>query len=193
MKINGLNIQKGIERFGGNADIYFNILRSYVTNTASILNSIKNVSPDTMNDYAIIVHGIKGANRNISADVIADIAERLENAAKAGDFEYISANNPSFLNAAWQLISSINQMMTQAYPDSPKPKKEKPDMNVLKKLLDACKRFDVDEIDSFITELDSYEYESGGDFIDELLKSANQYHYKEIKEKLIAQFNKEEA
>ena len=44
-----------------------------------------------------------------------------------------------------------------------------------------------------ITELDSYEYESGGDLISGLIKSANHYNFKEIKEKLLALFAKQEV
>ena len=186
IEINGLNIDKGIRGFGGDEDMYFHILRSFVTNTNPLLSSIVDINRIEIADYAVIVHGIKGSCRSICADGLADIAERLEKAAKAGDLEFISAHNPSFLQSARQLISAIDEMIAHVYPDNPKPKKEKPDVNLLDKLLDACKHFDTDEIDALIKALDSYDYESGGDFISGLVRSANQYNFREIKEKLLA-------
>jgi len=193
MGIKNLNIDKGIERFGGNEDTYFDILRAFVTNTAPLLESIKDVSIDDIAIYAITVHGIKGSARSIGADTLADISEKLEQAAKARDFDFIYIHNPLLLKLAEQLISEINELIMRASPGATKPKKEKPDMDVLKKLLDACKRFDTDEIDLLIKELDTYEYESDNDLIDWLLKNANKYNFTEIKERLLALFDREEV
>jgi len=191
--INNLNIDKGLERFGGDKEIYFDILRVFATNMVSLLESVKDVSSDKMADYAVIVHGIKSSSRSIGADALADISEKLEHAAKAGNYEFISAHNTSFLESARQLISEIDEMIKHACPGNPKPKKEKPDMDVLEKLLDACKQFDTDEIDVLIKELDAYEYELGGDFITWLSKNANQYNFKEIKEGLSSMLYKKEV
>ena len=193
MGSHALNIGKGIGRFDGNRNAYFEVLRSFATNTSPLLELMKDVGREQLADYTIIVHGIKGASRSIGADSFANVAERLEVAAKAGDFEFISTHNASFLQSAWQLISEINDMLARVYPEKSKQKKDKPDMDLLKKLLDACKCFDTDAIDKALTELDLYEYESGGDLIDVILKSANQYNFKEIKEKLIALFSKQEV
>jgi len=193
MEISGLDAVKGIERFGGNRDMYFDILRVYITNTAVLLESIKNVGPDDLPEYAVTVHGMKGSSHSIGAEEIAGAAENLEKAAKAGDFEFVTANNPPFLASSLQLISDIDKMIKNIYPENPKPVKESPDRDLLKKLLDACKQFDTDEIEHITAELCSYEYKSDGDLVTWLYNSANQYKYKEIKEGLTDMFDKEEA
>jgi len=190
MKINGLNICKGVERLGGDKEAYVNILRFFAVNTASLLETIEDISENKMSDYAVTVHGIKGSCRNIDADELADYAENLEKAAKAGNFKFVSARNRSFLIATQQLISEIHDTLAWAYLDKPKPGREKPDSVLLAKLFDACKRFDTDEIDALIKELDLYEYESDGGLVAELLNCSNQYNFKEIKEKLSAEFER---
>ena len=189
-QIDGVDLRKGLERLGGNEDVYFNVLRAFAANTTSLLDSIDVVNNDELAEYAIVVHGVKSSSRSIGADGIADIAEKLEQAAKAGDFEFVSAHNRSFIDSTRRLIAKIDETIAQAFPGRPKPEKEKPDIDVLKKLLDACKHFDTDEIDAQITELGLYEYKSGGDLAAGLIKSANQYNFKEIKENLSAFFNK---
>ena len=163
--INGLNVGKGIEHFGGDEDAYLKILRSFTKNTPSLLDMIKEVSRENMADYAIIIHGIKGSGSGICADSFAGIAETLEKAAKAGDYDFVSAHNSSFLIAAWKLISEINEMLLQVSADSQKPKKDKPDRDTLNKLLEACRNYDMDGIDMFISELETYEYQSNGELV----------------------------
>jgi len=184
--VEGLNIEKGVERFGGDKETYFHILRTFVPTTTDLLDSIKYVSEETISEYAITVHGIKGSSRGICAFDLGDLAERLELAAKAGDFEFVTANHPPFMEAAYGLMSRMSEMITQVFPETPKDKKAKPDKELLEKLSDACGRFDTDEIEELINELSSYEYESGSDLVSELISDAEKYDYSEMKEKILS-------
>jgi len=109
--ITGLNSVKGIENLGGDEEIYLEILKSFAVNTAPLLESIGDVIDEKPDEYAIIVHGIKSSGRSIGADAVADAAEKLEMAAKAGDREFVSASNPTFIEAAWRLIKEINSYL----------------------------------------------------------------------------------
>ncbi|MCL1804659.1 MAG: ATP-binding protein [Clostridiales bacterium] len=111
----GLNIDKGVERFGG-VEEYYEILRSYAKNTPSILEEIEEVTLESLEDYTVAVHGIKGAAKAISADAFADMAEAMEAAAKAGDFGYVKENNVIFLEAAWKLLWRIDEMLLMIFP-----------------------------------------------------------------------------
>jgi len=183
-RIDGLDIDKGIKRFGGKRDEYFHILQSYVKNTTPLLEKIEGVKDSEMGNYAVTVHGIKGSSRNINADGLGLMAEKLEDAAKSGNFEFVSENNAHFIKAVRRMLSEIDEMLKRAYPKKTKPKEEKPDVNVLKKLLDACVGYDTDEIDIQVKFLDAYEYESDGDLVDELVKYANEFKFKKIKVRL---------
>ncbi|MCL1859114.1 MAG: ATP-binding protein [Oscillospiraceae bacterium] len=184
-QIPGLNIEKGIESFGGKENTYFGILRSYVESAAQLLDKIKTVNRDNLKDYSIIVHGIKGASRGIYADELGDMAESLEKASKNEDYDFIAGYNEKFLESAWKLISKINDMLLQINIDSPKPKKDRPDKLLLEKLSVACGKYNMDEVDNILTELERYEYErSGNEFIFWLHENVEDMNFVQIIEKI---------
>ena len=180
----GLNISEGINRFGGDEESYMNILRSYAVNTRPILVSLENAGKDDLGSYAITVHGLKGASRGIFADMIAASAEKLEYAAKTGDYAYVLTHNQTFLDAAGKLVKDLEDMFSRTDKKLPKPQKDRPDADLIKKLLAACKAYDIDEADTVISEMGKYEYLSDGDLADWLIENVKLTNFKEIIEKL---------
>ncbi|MCL1847751.1 MAG: ATP-binding protein [Coriobacteriia bacterium] len=178
--IPGLDILCGMRRFGDNEETYLDILRSYSDNTPPLLRQIETVTPDDLPDYAVIVHGIKGASHGICADAVGDFAEELEKAAKAGSYSFVVNNNAGFIEVVSELIADIkNQILCLTIGDA-KPVKGKPDAKVLKALLDACGSLNTDEIDSLVKDLDAYEYESESDQISRIVRNAKQFDYSGI-------------
>jgi CheY-like chemotaxis protein len=182
--VSGLNMDKGIQYFGGDEGSYFTVLRTFAANTPLLLEKIATVTPDTMADYSIAVHGLRGSSRSICADDIANIAEALEHATKTDDYDFITAHNASLLEAAWKLVSEIDAMLLQIHVDTPKPCKDAPDKEVLSRIVEACKRYDMDTVDAAIKELESYEYKSGGELVPWLWKNAQLFNLEQIIEKL---------
>jgi CheY-like chemotaxis protein len=188
--LNQLDIEKGIERFGEDEEAYLNVLRSFAINTPPLLENIENVTKDSLSEYAIIVHGIKGSGRGIFADKVGATAESLEFASKADDYEYVVAHNRAFINEARELIHSIEKFLSdidkQAEADDQRvrDKKDKPDAQVLKMLSEACEIYDMDEVDKAMTELQKYEYESDEGLIDWLRENISRMNLPEIVEKL---------
>jgi CheY-like chemotaxis protein/anti-sigma regulatory factor (Ser/Thr protein kinase) len=185
-EIAGLNIENGIKQMGGDEDSYLEILHSYVANTRIILDSMKDVSKDKLDDYAIAIHGVKGSSRGICANMVGNSAEILEKAAKSGDFNFVSAHHPVFLEAAWKLLADIENMLDKLGADKPKPKKNNIDREVLSKLISGCKNYDVDEIDSAMEEIESYEYESENPLAIWLRENVDRVNYEQIEKKLEA-------
>jgi CheY-like chemotaxis protein len=190
MLLTQLDIEKGIWRFGEDEDAYLNVLRSFVINTPPLLNSIYNIDEDSLSEYAITLHGIKGSCKGIFADKVAELAETLEYASKAGDYEYVNAHNKDFLDEAWVLIHAIDEFLSdideQADTDEQtiRAKKDKPDTEVLKALSDACAIYDMDEAEKAMDELKKYEYESDDALIDWLSENISRMKFPEIVEKL---------
>ena len=180
----GLDIDKGIERFNGDREIYFKVLSSYVTHTRKLLYSIENVSKDKLDEYAIIIHGIKGSSRGIFADMFSDAAENLELAARYGDLNYIATHNDTFLGAAWRLIFDLEDLLANVQSGAPKPVRERPSDETLAKLLDACKTYNMDEVDEAMAELEKFKYESGGDLAEWLIENIKNMNFKEIVRRL---------
>ena len=182
--VSGLDIKKGVENFGGDENVYLNILRTFADNTDQLLESIETFNKDKLNDYAITVHGIKGAGRGIYAKRIADHAEGLERAAKAGDCSYISENNEAFIDTTRVLIADIRILLSAADAKNVKPVKAEPDKKALSRLLANCQTYDIEGVDAAIADIERYQYESDGGLAEWLVENVKQMNFKQIIEKL---------
>ena len=184
IKLAGLDIAKGIERFGGDERSYFSVLRSYAVNTRPLLEAMASVDEDSLAAYAITIHGIKGASRGIYADMIGSFAEKLEAAAKAGDIVFTEKHNKTFLDAAWKLILDIEEMLSGIDEESPKPKRDKPDGDALRRLAAACKAYNMDAMDEIMEEIDSFQYQDDDGLVEWIRENVKRMNLNEIVEKL---------
>jgi len=182
--ISGLNINKGLSRFYDDKEAYVDVLRSYAKNTIPLLEASRSVNNENIKDYATTVHGIKGSSNGICAEETATIAEGLEKAAIAGDFDYITANNGKLAETANKLISDINEMLNEIDADNQKPKKDKPDSDILSRLRQACEDYEMSNVDAALDELEEYDYESDGELVVWLRENAEQMNFDEIVERL---------
>jgi len=182
--ISGINVEKGLSRFYNDKSAYIDVLRSYAKNTVPLLEESKNVSSENLENYATIVHGIKGSSGGICAEETAGIAGALEKAALAGDYDYITAQNANLTETAYKLISDINTMLEELDKDNKKPKKDKPDSEALERLLHACRNYEMSNADAILEELEVYDYESGGELVRWLRENVEQVNFEEIVEKL---------
>ena len=182
--VEGLDVNSGLERFSGNKESYLHILQSFVSSIMPLIEKVKNVSKDSLEDYMIIVHGIKGSCRGICAEAVGDLAETLEVAAKGGNFDFVAENNPSFIAAASKLVDDIKNALSDMAEKEDKPKKDKPETEMLVKLFEACKNLDTSQADEIIKEMERFEYESDGGLVLWLRESAEQMNYTEIAARL---------
>jgi len=183
-KVDGLDISGGLMRFGGDKESYLTILQSFVTNTRPLLEVIKNVSQDSLTAYAITVHGIKGSCRGICAEPAGDTAESLEKAAKDGNIDFVASNNQDFIGMTTKLLADIEGALSESLLKQEKPKKEKPDGEVLSRLLAACKNCDAATAERIVQELDRFQYESDEGLALWLRENVDQMNYSEIVERL---------
>ena len=182
----GLDLEKGIGRFGGDKETYLQVLRSYCVNTAPLLELAESVEENGLADYAVLLHGIKGSSRGIYAEMIGDAAEKLEYAAEAGDFTYVSAHNATLIRAVRKLIRDLEEMLGEAEAQKPKPVRDKPDTDTLRKLLAACQSYDMDGVDGAMAQLESCSYEIGGDLVPWLHDNITLMNFRDIIERLTA-------
>ena len=158
--IDGIDVQQGLRRFGGDEETYRDILRSYATHTRPILERLGHVDTNGLADYAIGVHGIKSSSQGVGALSLGAQAEELEEAAKSGDIDFVNAKNPGFLEAAERLVSAIEETLMAREAGSVKPVKARPDAELLKRLAAACDSYDMDEVDETMKKLSSYDYDA---------------------------------
>jgi len=132
----------------------------------------------------IKVHGIKGTSFDINADQIGAQAKKLEDAAKNHDFDFINKNNPVFIDEAWKLVTDIEELLKKLEAEDPKPKKEKPDNEILLKFLTACKSFNMKEMDSAMSEIEKYQYLSDDGLSNWLRENLDKSNFTKLIEKL---------
>ncbi|MCL2215286.1 MAG: Hpt domain-containing protein, partial [Treponema sp.] len=184
-KIDGLDIEKGFQRYEGDEKLYLKVLRSYKSSVRSLLEEIEN-EPDegTINNYEIKVHGIKGTSLDICAEKIGKKAKELEEAAKTGDFDYIHEHHKTFLADAWKLIGDLEKMFDGLDAENPKPLKDSPDPETLKQLLTACREYDIYKADNAMAEIEKYKYEADDGLANWLRDNLDRTNFDEIVEKL---------
>jgi len=182
--VDDLDTAKGLKRYEFDADTYMNILKSYTKSIHPMLGSIENVSRESLAEYKILVHGIKGASFGIHAEKIAEKAEALEKASKDGDFEYVIKNNPEFVEDLSKLLNNIDALFSTGNDEILKPVKDKPDDELLSKLLEACESFDIDEADAVLSEIEKYNYESDAGLSSWLRENIETMNYSAIIKKL---------
>jgi CheY-like chemotaxis protein len=186
-KIDGLDVNKGLERFSGDWETYLDILRSFTSNTKFLLESLKNVNKDNLKDYAINVHGIKSSCRGIGSEKTGSQAEALEKAAKAGDIDFVEANNPVLIEAVFKLIADVDVFFKEEESlRKERPKKDKPYREALSKLLTACDNYSIEDIAETMQEIEAFEYHADDGLALWLRENVDQMNYSEIVEKLSA-------
>ena len=90
--IEGIDISAYKRRFY-DEESYIEIIQAYCLHTPALIDKMREVTLETLKDYAVTVHGLKGSSYGIFAMTVARGAEILEHAAKSGDFEMVKANN----------------------------------------------------------------------------------------------------
>jgi HPt (histidine-containing phosphotransfer) domain-containing protein len=81
----------------GNEELFTTVLGIFVEKTPDTLAKLANPTKETLADYAITVHGLKGACANICAEELREKAFKLEQLSRAGDLNSVLAENAPFL------------------------------------------------------------------------------------------------
>jgi PAS domain S-box-containing protein len=183
-KLEGVDLEAGLKRYG-TGEVYIRILQSFLTHTPGLLEKLRSLTPETLPDYAVTVHGLKGASYGVCAMEIGREAEELEHAAKAGNYEKVASKNTAFISKVEAGLEALEELLeTAAEGGGEKAKAAAPDRALLEKLLDASKRFKPAIMEEVLAELEKYEYESEGELIPWLREQIDNLEYDAVREKL---------
>ena len=111
--IAGVDAEKGLSLYYGEMDIYLQALQSYAVNVPATIDKIRSVSKETLGDYAIYLHGIKGTSANIGAEKTRTAALELELLAKNGDISGVLAKNENFIKETEAIVAGIKAWLEQ--------------------------------------------------------------------------------
>ena len=179
-RIEGVNIAKLLKRLG-DEQIVMLLLRTFIEDTPTMLGKMRNVHPDSIQEYIITVHGLKGSCYDICVESLGIRAEKLEFAAKSGRFDIIKAQNNRFIEDVEELLGELQCHMQSAAGNEIR---KTPDPKLLANILKASRNFDIDGVESFLTELELYEYETGEDLIHWLRETFKVMGFKNMTQRL---------
>jgi len=181
MIIESVDMAAGLKRFGNNEEAYIKVLQSYAVHIRTILGELeKHIASMNLSDYAIAVHGIKGASYGIGALLAGSDAERLEQLAKAGNTEQVMAESGAFVENMKKLLDSIDNALNKYNSKKRKPSMVAPDPSLLRELREACGKYDANMVDKVMSQLESFEYESGAELIAWLRNQVEEMNYEVI-------------
>jgi HPt (histidine-containing phosphotransfer) domain-containing protein len=183
-RIDGLDLKKCLERFGGDADALLRTLRSYAANTPALLDRIRAPAEGNLPEYAIVVHGIKSSSYGICAARAGKMAEELERAAQSGDFGFVRENNGAFTEAVEKLVADISAMPDVLGMEVRKPKRAEPDAGALDRLREACAKYDMDGVDKAMAELEGFTYDNRPELIPWLRERVDMMEFRQILNRL---------
>jgi HPt (histidine-containing phosphotransfer) domain-containing protein len=157
------------------------ILRVFAEDTPALLEQLRGVNKQTLQEYTIVVHGLKGSCLGIFAQNLGEQAAKLEDAARAGRYDFVQAHNAAFIHDMEMFVDGLRQHLGYT---AGKEKREAPDQKLLADLLKASQHFDIDGVDKAMAELTSYTYETDGGLIQWLAETVKVLGFNEIAERL---------
>ena len=166
--IPGIDNKTGIARYGDDLEIYLSVLRSFVADAESVsegLGRVTHVTEETLPDYSIKAHGLKGISACVGAEGLREKAAALESLAKAGDFEGVLAGHGELLQSVRELVAAVTGWLREYDGENEKTRLPEPGEAVLVRLKKSCEAFDIGEIDAAMDELERFDYETGGELI----------------------------
>ena len=187
--ISGIDIAAGMKQFNGSASVYLGVIKSFTQNMPKMLEILRSVTEATLSEYAVNVHGAKGSCYGICAGEAGRMAEALEISAKCGDFARVIAGNETFIGNVGNLLLQLDALVSRAdeiekEAGGAKSTLPAPDRSLLEKMLNASDEYDIDTMQSVMSELDQYGYESGGELISRMKEQLVNFDYDAISGKL---------
>ena len=185
--IDGIDMGKVRERYPGKASL--DVLRAWCIHTPVLLEKLRacveKSLPETIEDYIINIHGLKGSSNGIFAASIGKKAEDLEEAAHRKDFQLIAAGNEPLVKEAYLLHQNLEKLLAcLAATAEAKPLASSPDTVLLTQLLAACKQYKSSLMEEILDKLEAYQYESGGELLSWLREQIDMLEYAAIQERL---------
>ena len=151
--------------FGGDPRLFVSAVRAFAACTPSVLDKLGSVTEDTLGDYGIVVHGLKGSCSSIGADELVSKALYLEKSANDGNvFEVLNKNDDLLKNTRF-LIACINDTLKEHSGKTDAPIVDSPDPALMARLRDCCTNYDIGGVDDALEEIDEACYEHGEELI----------------------------
>nr|MCR5452958.1 response regulator [Lachnospiraceae bacterium] len=182
----GIDINAGI-RHSGSIDMYIDLLKIF---HRAVDDNVKEISrlyeEKDYKNYTIKVHALKSSAKTIGALKFGEKAQRLEDAGKAQDIDYIQNKNEGFIKeykAFKELLSGLN---TDESGKADKPEADEYMISeALNSILIAAQDMNCDRLFDIFDELDGYSIpKDQTELFEKLRKASDNFDYSTIVELL---------
>ena len=157
IKIEDLNVMKGLTRVGGNKKLYKELLWQFCNSADNNMNSLqKNAKNGHWKDYAITIHGLKTVFANIGNQSMSDWAASLEVATMTGDTLKCARETSFFCGVMREFYTQLKQTaLIDEFASQGNLKKISTEelQSKLESLREACHGFNADVADAIAKEL----------------------------------------
>ncbi|MCR5277859.1 MAG: response regulator [Lachnospiraceae bacterium] len=111
MKI-GINANDALKYVAYDTDFYVEMLHDYVEASKERSAEFRKfIEESAFDSYLITVHALKSLSKTIGAEELSKRAKDLEDACKAGNYDYVRANHPTFLADYLGLATNIESIL----------------------------------------------------------------------------------
>ena len=168
-QIKGLSLKAGLNHVSGEKANYEKSLKLTIKDIEkSNENLVHLLESGDMNNFSIIVHGMKSTLAFIGAADLSAKAKDLEKAANLADKDFCQANLPAFLEEA----NTLKECLAKAFAEKPviQGSTERPPelTEILKNLTAAFNETDFSTIDEGLKSLDALNL--GGELYEDIEK-----------------------
>jgi signal transduction histidine kinase/DNA-binding NarL/FixJ family response regulator/HPt (histidine-containing phosphotransfer) domain-containing protein len=183
--VEGIDFVKALELYGNSGAAYLSILRSFVANTPPLLEKM-DLHLESLPDYAIEAHGLKGTSNAICAEGEAALARELELAAKEGNLDLVRSRHGDLTHKLRLLLDKLTTFLAEgdAGTVGEKEKRAEPERELLIRLSSAAGEFNSNLVGEILRELEQYQYERGAELIRQLRERAGAFDYDGIQRQL---------
>jgi CheY-like chemotaxis protein len=181
-EIHGLDLKGALNLFEGDEESLLAVMEAYVAHTPSYLDSIRDFNPGGggLEDYVMRVHGIKSSSRSVGAMEIGRKAEDLEHAGRRGDLEFIRAHGAEFIEEADRLVAELRAFLETKGVKAERPMKDRPEPELLERILEACRDYDMEKLEGAIGVLEQYNYREDPELVSRLREQSGRSEFEEI-------------
>jgi PAS domain S-box-containing protein len=184
-----LDTQAAVQNFGG-MNNFINILKKFTKNLPPMLEEVKNPTRETLEDYGIKIHGLKGAIYGIYHEEGGKRAAELEKYADEGNLDAVLEHNGAFIAVMTGFIEMLREKLNTsgAEPDTMEDAKllDRPDKNLLLSLREAAEQYRTTEMEEIMQSLGKYRYRENNDILAWLQEKVEALEYHDIVTKLLS-------
>ena len=166
----------------GSVEVYLSLLRAFYESVEEKAGELEEFcSEKKLRDYVIKIHALKSSARLIGAAGFGEEAQKLEDAGKRGDFDYIRRHHGAFL----EKYRRVKESLSAVFPAGEEEEAQKPEADAEKaeaayeELRSAAEEMDCDRLEAIFAGMENYRMPEA-DLWKRLKHASEQYEYDTI-------------